>query len=152
MGFNSGFKGLNEHIGAAVEWIMSSTTASRVSFRNTRSCNASTNNTCNERFAQAQVTQYHEDFHISYSFPYWIIYNQQIYQHGARSRFEPELPIHITTLLPEMSVTSYKPDSIRRYVIILRTAAFYCVQNKFIGVSTGCAVFIFRVQGKIIGK
>jgi hypothetical protein len=55
-------------------------------------------------------------------------------------------------LLPEMPVTSYKSDIIRRYVIRLQSAAFYCVQNKFIGVSTECAVFIFRVQGEIIGK
>jgi len=64
-------------------------------------------NTCNECFAHAQVTQYHEDFHTFYSFPYWIIYNQQIYLHEAPSGFEPELPMHIVTLLSEMPVTFY---------------------------------------------
>jgi hypothetical protein len=43
----------------------------------TLSWKASTNNTCNECFAHAQVTQYHEDFHTSYSFPYEIVYNEQ---------------------------------------------------------------------------
>jgi hypothetical protein len=31
--------------------------------------------------------------------------NQQICLHGARSGFEPELPVHIITLLSEMPVT-----------------------------------------------
>jgi hypothetical protein len=31
-----------------------------------------------------------------------------MYLHGARSAFEPELPIHIITLLPEMPVTEPK--------------------------------------------
>jgi hypothetical protein len=56
-------------------------------------------------FAQPQVTQYHEDCHTSYGFPYYIIYNQQIYLNGARSGFEPELPKHIITMLSEMPVT-----------------------------------------------
>ena len=51
-----------------------------------------------------------------------------------------------------MKAVSCKPDSIRRYVIKLQPAAFYCVQNKFIGVSTECAVFIFRVHGELIGE
>jgi hypothetical protein len=96
---------LNEHIAAAA-WIMSSTITSRVSCTNTQ-LQSSTNNTCKECFAQAQVTQYREDFHPSYVFPYWIIYNQQIYLHGDRSGFEPELPIHIMTLLPEMPVAKH---------------------------------------------
>jgi hypothetical protein len=37
------------------------------------------------------------DFHTSYGFPYWIIYNKQIYLHGARSGFEPESPVYIRT-------------------------------------------------------
>jgi len=47
---------------------------------------------------------------------------------------------------------SRKPDSIRLYVFKLQSAAFYCVQNKFIEVSTECAAFIIRVQAELIGK
>jgi hypothetical protein len=50
-----------------------------------------------------------------------------------------------------MKAISPKPDSIRRYVIKLQSAAFYCVQNTFIVVSTECAVFIFRVHVELIG-
>jgi len=65
-------------------------------------------------FAQAQVTQYHEDFHTSYGFSYEIIYNQQIYLNKARSGFEPELPIHIITLLSETPVTEYFSKNLSR--------------------------------------
>jgi len=51
-----------------------------------------------------------------------------------------------------MKAISCKPDSIRRYVIRLQSAAFYCVQNKFIDDSTECAVFIFRVHAELIGE
>jgi len=64
-------------------------------------------------FAYAQVTQYQEDFHTSYGFPYKIIYNQQIYLNGANSGFEPELPTHIITLLSEMPVTVKEVSSVR---------------------------------------
>jgi len=40
----------------------------------------------------------------------------------------------------------FKPYCIRRYVIKLQCAAFYNLQNRFIDVSTECAVFIFSVQ------
>jgi hypothetical protein len=72
-------------------------------------------------FAQAQVTQYYEDFHTSYGFPYYIIYNQQIYLNGARSGFEPELPIHIITLLSEMPVTRGEGGGVRYVEFIIRT-------------------------------
>ena len=51
-----------------------------------------------------------------------------------------------------MKAISCKHDSIRRYLIRLQSAAFNCVQNKFIDVSTECAVFIFRVQAEINGE
>ena len=51
-----------------------------------------------------------------------------------------------------MMAASCKPYSVRRYVIKLEYAAFYCVQNKFIGVSTERAVFIFRVHVELTGK
>jgi len=51
-----------------------------------------------------------------------------------------------------MSAISYKPDSFRRYVIKLQTAAFYYVQNKIIGVSTECAVFIISVHVELTGE
>jgi hypothetical protein len=51
-----------------------------------------------------------------------------------------------------MKSISCKPDNIRRYVIRLECAAFYCVQNRFIDVSTEWAVFIFRVHGELIGE
>jgi hypothetical protein len=51
-----------------------------------------------------------------------------------------------------MKAIGCKPDSIQRYVIKLQSAAFYCVQNKFIDVSTECAVFIFRVQTELIAE
>jgi len=51
-----------------------------------------------------------------------------------------------------MKAISCKPDSIRSYVITLQPAAFYCVQNNFIDVSTECAVVIFRVNVELIGE
>jgi len=97
---------LNEHIAAAAEWIMSSTITSLFSCINT--------------LLQSFYQQYMRWMFCpgsSYSipwrpphllrFPYWIIYNQQIYLHGACSGFEPELSIHIMTLLPEMPVTKH---------------------------------------------
>jgi len=51
-----------------------------------------------------------------------------------------------------MKTTSRNPNSIRRYVIRLQLAARYYVQNKFIDVSIGCVVFIFRVQAELIGE
>jgi hypothetical protein len=50
-----------------------------------------------------------------------------------------------------MKALSCKPNSIRRYVIKLQSAAFYCVQNMFIDVSTECAA-IFRVHAELIGE
>jgi len=49
-----------------------------------------------------------------------------------------------------LQAISPKPDIIRRYVIKIQPAAFYYVWNKFICVSTECAVFIFRVQAELI--
>ena len=51
-----------------------------------------------------------------------------------------------------MKAISCKPDNIRRYVIKLQSAAFYCVQNTFISVSTERAVFIFMVHGELTGE
>jgi len=42
--------------------------------------------------------------------------------------------------------------SFQRYVFKLETAAFYYGRNKFIGVSTECAVFMIRVHVELTGK
>jgi len=49
-----------------------------------------------------------------------------------------------------MEAISTKHDSIRRYVIKRLHSAFYYVKNKFIDVSTECAVFMFRVNVELI--
>jgi hypothetical protein len=49
-------------------------------------------------------------------------------------------------------MVSRKPDSIRRYVIKLQSAAYLNVQNIFIDVSTEFTVFIFRVHVELIGR
>ena len=49
-----------------------------------------------------------------------------------------------------LQAISPKLESIRRYVMKLQPAAFYYVWNKFICVSTECAVFIFRVLAELI--
>jgi len=40
-------------------------------------------------------------------FPIKSFTTNKIYLHGACAGFEPELPIHIVTMLPEMPVTVY---------------------------------------------
>jgi len=51
-----------------------------------------------------------------------------------------------------MKAISCKSDGIRSYVTKLQCAAFYCVQNKFIDVSTECGVFMFRVHVELTGE
>jgi len=51
-----------------------------------------------------------------------------------------------------MKAISCKPDSIRRYGIKLQSAAFYCVQNTFIGVPTECVVFTCSMHAELIGE
>jgi len=51
-----------------------------------------------------------------------------------------------------MSAISYKPDSFRRYVIILQSTAIYYVQNNFISFSTECAVFMISVHVELTGE
>jgi len=43
-------------------------------------------------------------------------------------------------------------DSFRRYVIKFLSAAVYYGQNKFIDVSTECAVFMIRVHVELTGE
>ena len=51
-----------------------------------------------------------------------------------------------------MKVVSRKPESIRRYVFKFQSAAFLQCAEKFIDVSTECAVFFTRINAELFGE